>query len=258
MQVPPSLNTTTTQQNTNNNTSIPPTPPRFQFNPSQTNEKDVGIFINNLVQNIDEYRYNEDDDINDIKSRIRRCIKLAKMNKFKKADAALNPSKIADLNKPEIWRSLLSKYPDESPLIMNDNINIQPQYRLDRATIIKIIQNLNKQSCGGPGGLTNELLIWMAEKEGDCDIAGALNHFARTHICKGLPIQMRKLLMYAKGVAFLKERKNDVRPVCIISSIIRLLEKIVVENIPQDTRRGDGPISDGGYQGRVRDWVHCC
>ena len=173
------------------------------------------------------------DDINDIKRYFRQLAN----EPIKKADAALNPSKIADLNNPEIWNSLLSKYPMEAPLIIDENVNIQPQYRLNRDTIIKIIQNLNKQSCGGPGGIPNELLIWMADEEGDCDIGRALNNMARTHICFGLPVQIRKLLMYAKGVAFLKERKNDVRPVCIVSSLIRLLDKIVVENIPQDTRR---------------------
>ena len=92
---------------TNNN------PHNIQAPPTQTNETDLGIYLNELIQNIDDYRYDENDDINDIKSRIRRCIKYAKQNKFKKADNALNPTKIADLNKPELWASLLSKYPHE-------------------------------------------------------------------------------------------------------------------------------------------------
>ena len=100
-----------------------------------------------------------------------------------------------------------------------------------------MIQNLNKQSCGGPGGLTNELLTWMAEKEGMYDIGKAMNCLAKAHICHGLPVQIRNLLMYAQGVATLKERKNDVRPICIIASLIRLLDKIAIENIPTQTRR---------------------
>ena len=114
----------------------------------QTNEKEVELYLNELTQNINKYKYDDNDTVDDIKYRIKRCIKLAKQNKFKKADNALNPTKIAVVNKPELMRSLLSKYPMESPLIINDNIDIQPQYRLDRQSIVHIMQNLNKQSCG--------------------------------------------------------------------------------------------------------------
>ena len=71
-------------------------------NPSQASEKDTGIYLNELKQNIDAHTHDENDDITDIKQRMRRCIKLAKKNKFKKANVALNPSKITDLNEPEI------------------------------------------------------------------------------------------------------------------------------------------------------------
>ena len=43
--------------------------------------------------------------------------------------------------------------------------------------------------------------------------------------------------MYAQGIATLKERKNDVRPICVIASTIRLLDKIAVENVPLETQR---------------------
>ena len=121
--------------------------------------------------------------------------------------------------------------------MINTNISIQPKYHLDRDDIVKLIQNLNKQSCAGPGGITNELLIWIADKEGDCDVAQAMNQMARTHICNRLSSQIRKLLMYANGGATLKPRKNDVRPICIIAALVRLLDKIAVENIPPDVRR---------------------
>ena len=217
-------------KNTNNQQGL-------QNNPSQTTETDIGIHLNELIQNIDDYKYDENDDVESIKKRIRRCLKYAKLNKFKKADNALNPTKIADLNKPELWHSLLSKYPNENALNINDNNTIQPRYNLDRDDIIKIMTNLNKHACGGPGGIVNELIIWMAQKEGDYDIGTAMNNLSRTHIRYGLPIQIRKLLMYASGIAILKEKKNDVRPICIIPSIVRLLDKIAVENIPPNIRR---------------------
>ena len=230
-----STNNTNTDINTNKSRSNANTNP-IMSPPTQTNENNMGIYLNELIQNIDEYRYDECDNVNDIKMRIRRCIKYAKLNQFKKADNALNPTKIADLNKPELWKSLLSKYPDEPPLNIDHNIRIQPQYRMNRESIVKIIQNLNKQSCGGPCGMNNELLIWMAEKDG-LYVAKAMNCLCKTHIKYGLPKQIRDLLMYAKGVATKKEKKNDVRPICIIASLIRLLDKIAVENVPPETRR---------------------
>ena len=81
-----------TSHGPNYNTSDANDPAHLQNNPLQSQEKDIGIFLNELTQNIDEYKYDTHDTVNDIKHRIKRCIKLAKLNKFKKADAALNPT----------------------------------------------------------------------------------------------------------------------------------------------------------------------
>ena len=97
----PAPSTSNTDQNDNNhnnsnhsNQHIPDPHNQLQSNPLQSNEKEIGIYLNDLIQNIDDYKYDEYDTAKDVQYRIKRCIKLAKQNKFKKADAALNQPKL--------------------------------------------------------------------------------------------------------------------------------------------------------------------
>jgi hypothetical protein len=65
-----------------------------------------------LAQGIDKIKYNDQDNIKIIEGRIKRCIKQATRGRLKKADSALNPGIIANLNINNNWNKTKAKFPN--------------------------------------------------------------------------------------------------------------------------------------------------
>ena len=73
------------------------------------------------------------------------------------------------------------------------------------------------------------------------EISRAIHKFTKYWIENRIPIQIRKLLRFSKGVALGKEKEGipdyDVRPVVMLDSIMRIVDRLSVNNIPKKKRK---------------------
>ena len=90
----------------------------------------------------------------------------------------------------------------------------------------------------------NELLAWMMLRDEQFDFAAALNRLLKVHSENGLVPEVQKPLVFAKGIAFLKLKKKDVRPITIFDLVLRISDnlakkgRIVVDVVyTQDVKR---------------------
>lgn len=69
----------------------------------------------------------------------------------------------------------------------------------------------------------------------------AIRKLTKVIVERGLPGVVRNILMYAKGIPIGKRKDGipdaDIRPIIVCDSIIRLIDKFAMENIPDDVRR---------------------
>ena len=89
-------------------------------------------------------------------NRIKRCIKLCKKRKYKKADSALDSGIIVDV-------VINDKFLDGSPLLIKDPI-MKPEYKLNFHDANKLLQKLNEQSAAGKIGIDNSVILCALDK----------------------------------------------------------------------------------------------
>ncbi len=203
------------------------------------------IDLDRLAKDIDELKFDTDKTDRDLARRLKRCHTQAKRGRMRKADRALDECVIADLSRDSIRRSLLSKFPTEQPLQISDAARrLSPKWRLEPVDVRDhLVANLNRAACGGPCGHENELLAWALVRDEQYGISVAFNNLLKAHIEKGLVSKVNTLLTFAKGVAFRKPNKDDVRPITIFDSVLRIVDNLALLNTnPADRRAAVGPF----------------
>ena len=197
------------------------------------NETELPYNTNNIARDINDYKYASYETNQQIKDRINRCCKLAKKGKWKKANDALDPGIVADLNKNGNWQKTKDKFPQKAP-IQQDHGDIQAKWRLTEEEVLKIIKSINPKSCGGPCGINNALLRWMAERDDTYKIAKMFRFIAKMIVERGLPRKIRDILFFARGLPLAKEKNGiidfDIRPVLIFDSWLRMVDRIITCN----------------------------
>ena len=188
---------------------------------------------NNIARSIDEFKYHDGETSAMIKQRIKRCCKLARKGKWKKANNALDSGVIVDLNKNGNWDKTKSKFPHRDEIKV-DNSDVAPVWRLSEEKVLEMLKLINATSVGGPCGINNALLKWMAERDDTYKIARIFRHVAKVIVEKGIPQGIRDIMFFAKGLPLGKEKDGvvdfDVRPVLILDSWMRFVDRLITVN----------------------------
>ena len=203
------------------------------------------VDLDRLAKEIDQLKYDTDKTDRDLARRLKRCHTQAKRGRLRKADRALDECVIADLSRSSIRRALLSKFPSERPLrISNAARRLSPKWRLEPVDVRDhLVAKLNRAACGGPCGHENELLAWAFTRDDQYGLSVAFNKLLKAHIEKGLVSKVNTLLTFAKGVAFRKPNKEDVRPITIFDSVLRVIDNLALLNTTAaDRRAAVGPF----------------
>ena len=169
-----------------------------------TNESS-GDVNNNKLANINKIKYGEYDKTNNIKNRLKRCIKECRKGRYKKGDDALNDGIIIDLNKNNNWNKVQSKFPDVKKLNKRD-IRHKPEFKLKQQDSLKLVKQINSQSKGGKYGINNDIILWALERDDHYCLNHALWKLAKEIVENGLPKPVKQLLVYGKGVPLGKEK----------------------------------------------------
>ena len=197
------------------------------------NEMSLPYNTNNIARNINDYKYADYETAKQIKERINRCCKLAKKGKWKKANDALDPGIVADLNKNNNWQKTLKKFPQRAPIVQ-DHRDITPKWRLTEEEVRTILKSINTKSVGGPCGINNALLKWIVERDDTYKIVKLFRLIAKMIVEKGLPRKIRDIIFFARGLPLAKEKNGiidfDIRPVLITDSWLRMVDRIITCN----------------------------
>ena len=203
------------------------------------NETEGLINENILSQRINKIRYNENDAVNQIKGRIRRAEKQAKEGRIRKANDALDDGIIANLWINNNFNKTKSKFPQRDVLKPSNN-KPKAQFRLNQSQTYEIVKRINPKSKGGNLGIDNEVILWMMDND-QYGFIPAIYKVTKMIVENGTPKQIRDLMMYTKGLPLGKEKDGvpdaDIRPVVITDSIMRIIDKLAVNNIPEEDRK---------------------
>ena len=221
---------------------IPQPPLHHSRLPLQTLERESAFCSNELSRDIDGVRWTSEDTNSDLKDRMRRCVRYGMRGHLRKANQALFPSKIGDLDDQKAWECLKSKFPEEGPVEI-PHIGHRPHFNLSFEDIERLILSLNDAASPGPDAFTNELFIWIVKRNDKYHLVEAVRRYLKVHLRNVMPKQMRKLGLYTMGLSFVKPKKTfDLRPIGILSSLERLVDKCSVANVlPEDRRAAIGP-----------------
>ena len=214
------------------------------INTNPTSHHTDQIDLNAVADNIDQTKYHENDDEYIIKNRIKRCINKAQRGQWKKADAALGDTTLVDLNVNNNWQKTQSKYTTSQPIIRT-HPEPRSKWHLKATEVDKILKNIPTKSCGGNLAVNNEMLMWAFSNDDIYDIVDTIRQLAKKMITKAMLGVPRKLFLYKKGVPLGKPDKtminprpdDDVRPVTICDSVIRVMDTIANNNVPEEDRR---------------------
>ena len=188
-------------------------------------------------------KYYEDDTNHTVKNRLRRCIKRAKRGQWKKADAALGDGVIIDLNINDNWNKTKSKFVSIQPI---KRIFPEPksQWNLDAESIHKILDNIPSKSCGGNVAICNDVIEWAIKNNALYGIEQAFTTLAKAMAKKAMSGVLKRLFLFTKDLPIGKpdttkpipKSDDDVRQIVICDSVIRIIDKILHENIPQNVK----------------------
>jgi hypothetical protein len=100
---------------------------------------------------------------------------------------------------------------------------------------------INPKSAGGKLCVNNELILWMLLNESQYGFNQAIWNLTKSIIETEIPPPIRHLITFAQGLPLGKfkngQNDGDVRPIIIMDSIMRLVDKLAILNIPEDVRR---------------------
>ena len=178
-----------------------------------------------------------------IKYRLRRCIKKAKKGQWKKADAALGDGAIINLHINNNWQKTQSKFVPAQP-ITSPTASKPQQWHLKDNQIHNILKNIPPQSTGGNSAINNDIILWAINNNNVSNIEGSLSKLAKSMTRNTMTGVLRKLILYTKGLPLGKPDKNkpdpqiddDVRPVVICDSVLRIIDKLAYDNVPITAR----------------------
>ena len=194
-----------------------------------------------LYNNYNKIRYGDYDETDDIKRRVKRAIKLCSEGRYKKADQALDAGIICDVDKERIWNITKSKFP-QKPLIKQQNNNInKPTFKLTEDETLALFKQINPKSKGGKYGINNDVLLWAIEREEKYGLNKVVRKLAKEITENGLPTQISTILYQARGIPLSKEKNGivdyDVRPIVIVDGILRVIDKLIINNINKQQRK---------------------
>lgn len=192
--------------------------------------------INNelLSQKIEELKYDEYEGKNEIKARIKSCIKEIQNGRIKKSMDRLKDGKLVNLSIDDNWKQLQSKFPQGTKIKTNINVNRKGTFDLKIKEMKQILLNLNTQSKGGISGFDNKLIKWITENNEIYKFVEALKKLIQVIVNEGLPNEIPSLMMFSMGIPIEKkknETKTDVRPIVVCDTLIRIIDKFVMKNI---------------------------
>ena len=199
--------------------------------------------INSIAINVSNMKYYDDDDVGTIKHRMKRCIKKAQRGQWKKADSALGEGAIVDLNINDNWSKTKSKFPKAQP-ITRQYPEPKSKWHLNAKEVHEILLRIPSKSCGGNVAISNELLTWAIKHDAVYGFESAIISLSKAMVKKAMTGFPRSLFLYSKGLPLGKPDKtkkypksdDDVRPVTICDSILRIIDKLMYENIPESVR----------------------
>ena len=200
--------------------------------------------LSSIAQNISNMKYYDDDDVNTVKHRINRSISKAEKGQWKKSDSALGSAAICNLYKNNNWDKTKNRYTKTQPI---QRIRNEPKskWHLKAKEIHDILMRIPSKSCGGQCAIENELIVWALKHNATYRFEEAITKLCKT-ICHKAPTGVfRRLFLFSKGLPIGKPDKNkpnpkhddDVRPVTICDSIIRIMDKLLTENVPEHIRK---------------------
>ena len=117
--------------------------------------------------------------------------------------------------------------------------------------------DLDPSSAAGPVGIDNKQLVWMVVNDEKTGIVAALRAYILKVLKKGLIEPVRRALGMARGLPIAKEKggewDGDVRPVLILSSIQRAMDKCVCKLLvsKDDLVELTGPYQIMGEKGAL-------
>ena len=203
------------------------------------NEHPDIINENTLNANINQMKYNDNDTRKDIQKRIKRCEKYVRSGKFKKGMNSLGEGTIANLNINNNWQKTQYKFPQEQPIQPNPRGKCGISLTLEQ--IENDIKNLNTQASGGNIGIDNKLIQFILIYNDIYEIKEKLKGLCIEICNKGMPAVIRDLLMHAQGLPLGKAKHGqndfDIRPIVICNSLVRLLDKIIINAISETKLR---------------------
>ena len=176
----------------------------------------------------------------DIKNRIKRCIKESEKGRDKKADMALNDGKVANLYINNNWKKTQDKFPEGNDIKYDDN-EPKPKFNLKESDTKEILRNLNSKSKGGKIGINNDFTLWMVDNDDIYEINKSIYNLTKEIVINGIPEVVRTLMTHAGGLPLGKEKDgipdHGIRPIVIMDSIIRIIDKLTMDNVPKKDRR---------------------
>ena len=164
---------------------------------------------NAISQKLPDSKYLDGETPMDVKARLRRCRRMVREGKFKKADRALDQGKVADLNIHGNWQKTKSKFPRAKPLQIENRKQITPKLRLTKEQVKAVLERINRKSCCGLISIHNFIFAWGIQHDSVYKLSEALWHLARVITTKGVPEPIGIILRYATGVPLGKEKDNE-------------------------------------------------
>ena len=146
---------------------------------------------------------------------------------------------IANLWIHDNYNKTKEKFPQREVLKPSNN-KPKAEFRLDHNEVYEIIKRINPKSKGGNLGIDNEVILWILDND-QCSFIPVMHKVTKMIIENGVPRQIRDLLLHTRGMPLGKEKEGipdaDIRPVIITDSIIRIIDKLAINNLPEEQRK---------------------
>ena len=164
------------------------------------------------------------DSMPDAANRLNRCIMMAKKGCWKKADNALNPTKMANIHLNNNYNKTKSKFPLEKKKIypfFNNPARIESEDLFDEVT--KILLRMNPKASAGKIGISNKFLLWLIKNDDVYNCVNLIIKLIEKILYYGMSPLICELMMDSNGMIFGKEKDGqfdfDVRPIVVTPSI---------------------------------------
>ena len=229
--------------NNNNNNNGMHSKPNINSKNNMSCKPPSIVKFSDMKSHFQKLQYNEAETINDVNNRMKRAQGFAELGQWKKADKALEQTKLVNIYKNGNMKKALSKFPSENTKSIK-RVKMKQKLKIDRQRkemITQTLLDINPSGCGGKIGIENKFIIWMIKNDNLYSFISTFCNLLCKIINNGVLDIVRDLLMFSKGFLSGKEKFGqfdyDVRPIVVTGGIIRGMDKVICKLVGSSNRK---------------------